>query len=1238
MISYYRGKSNELMTVDNMNIKLLKILSDLLENILKNPVHLGSKEINLARLKTGILVKIRLQLIDHQLLCKNNLSCFICKKLNFISRSFDSSNEEELVELARILFEYGELMKFEKPTGNRSLEDVQSYVILKIIYLLIIDKEKIHRVSYFIKSYDKESNYKFKMILQNLYEKIIKYSFDEDNKNFILQKCVELNEEYFSALNLMMQFIDALNSGKSHSMKLIIEKNEMFGKAYKNIMREMKVFQDKYKFKEPSQYYKYLWCYGILFNSNYDNETYLDSPENYDILDNNFHKNSNFILKYDSSNFTWNIKKIPEIFVNRFGYDHKDLLGKNYELLFPSLLRDYERKRLVSMIMSDNSKDANSSRLKTIMIDSEGFLRSVEISFEILPFITDNNFIVCHIHKIEDRAEDRLLIVNDKTEIIAISEIVAQLFGFCPNILLIFKDRINLNKLFKVVVDYRLDEFKEVKINYLDYLNYFLNTYMNESGENLDHSYFFNLYEELKTLAKKSKHEYFDVLVKFDLVKKIDLKVNYYIFKLSDVIEENHFFKNLEIKNLKKKNLQEEKNFNLNNSLSEENVVNVMENISQAANTYTQSSIASEFFNSSNITGNLIRTNKKSTEGKIKLSSLILYLNFILIFIGIIMMIYINSSTRYVINVFGINTTLRKFCSDFYVTFIELSLLINPINNLGLSYDLYVNKVVSSGMQAQPPVGISGDFKNIIKSSLFNITNLLFNYQNDIEQNIQTYVGNDYFEEVFNQKTKIYLLNGNTITDKFFENLKIVLNNLYSITKYKLDFYKIGNIKDSNPLQISTLEQLINNQIMNYNLIYKKLIDLGGIMQTLLNDDMSYIKVKIYAVLFSYLVFHVLLIFLSAFQVKSFLKRIKIIFQNFNFYSKREFNFLFNKIKYVKQLVNVEVKPSEAVGYYRLEKIKFADELKLEKEKQKQNEKKKFRQNINSEEASNELLGEAIKPNENISDLKINFDYEFDLVKNVKKFILFVSLVYLIFGIIVFVIFTNLFTKLDDTKIINDNLIKIENLSSNYLLNFKMNILSKIPGDNLNADFVESNPDEFYQNFESFLKFMEKSENFKSVKAYYDNLEGNQLCNQIVSVYPNLEGEYKNDMKLFCELQDISKMNYYGIYGFYIKNIRLMYHSFFQIRNPTWDDRVYYFLNEKSQNMNWIYFVYLKPFIYVIRDNLVSDIYVSGMNDLSFICIMCFIAIILIDFLIFIMIKIYVINKITQCQKNLIIS
>ncbi len=924
IVIQYKSKTNGLMKLDNINLKLFKILSNLLENILKNPLHSGNKEVNLTRLKKKILLQIRLQLIDHQMVCQENINCFICKKLNFISIGFNHSSEEELVELCRILLEYGELMKYEtKIIGNKNEDDLEAFVILKIIYLLIIDKEKIHRVSYFIKSYDKASNYKFKMIMENLYEKIIYYSHDEDDKNFILQKCVELNEKYFSIINLMTQFIEVLSSRESHSVKFIVEKNEEFGKIYENILKEMKTFQDKYKFKEPSQYYKYLWCYGILFNTNYDHETYLDSPENYDILDNNFNKNSFFILKYNQIEFSWTLKKIPEIFINRFGYTHMDLLGKNYEALFPGILREYEKKRLDKMIMTDITKDAKESRIKTIMVDNEGYIRSVEISFEILPFISENNFIVCNINKFEERFKDRVLIVNDKTEIIAMSKLVSQFFGFNPEIILIYKDRINLNKLFKIIVDYKLDTFEEVNINYIHYLKHFMNTYISDSGIIIDPC-FKILFEDMRKTSNKLNENQisFDILLKFNLFIKIDLKVNYFIFYLNDFIEQNTHLNNWLTANQKKFTFDYEGKFMSNNSFNdEENQAQIIENISQT-NNYTQSSVSNEYFSTTNITGNIMRIPKNIKENKTnKLSNMIIILSIFLILIGVIMMIFINSSAQQLISLFDINSKLRKFYSDFFVSYIDLTLIINPLNNQNLLYSDFIdsqNKFTKA--KGNNNIILNESFKGVIKANLFKISNDLFIQENQIKQLIQKNISKDFFDSVINKQTILYAQNGNIMNNFFFESIKIVINNLFTITKIETDFYPIQNIFSTPPLEMDNISILINNQISNYNFIYQKFIDIGKILEDIFYSELDYIEIKIYVILFSFLAFHFILVVLSIYQVKSFLNQVKIIFKNFNIYSKREFNFLFNKIKNVKQLVNAEVRPSEAVNLYKIEK------------------------------------------------------------------------------------------------------------------------------------------------------------------------------------------------------------------------------------------------------------------------------------------------------------------------------
>jgi len=1338
VIIYFEGKKNERLTVDNLNYKIFSSLSDLLENMLNNPLHSYNKENNSLRLKIKNLREIKLLFLDHQLVCVDNFNCYICTKINALSRlkqSEDYSVDDEIKELAKMLLKYSEKMNnggnkkqldgiifktnkdnhTKDPTDNgisniiteektnsdknnyhrqnlnkenltnkgkilnntkiknknnqnhvnenkdnheneethlkaHSLGDYQNYSrkipnelnfsikkslsqeeseinnLLKIIYLLIIDQEKIHRVSYFIKTFNKNASYKFDMILKNLYEKIINHSLDEEDKNFILQKCVELNEEYFSIINILSGFVEALNGEKTKDLKIIIEKNDVFGDKYKSIVKEMKFFHEKYKFKEPSQYYKYLWCYGILFNQDFDSETYLDSPENFEILDLNFHKNSNFILKYDHKTFSWIIKKVPEIFINRFGYDYKDLLDKSYEMLFPTILKNYEKKRLDQMMMADQRE---TQKIKTIMQDFHSYLRTIEISFDILPFISENNFTVCNIHKIEERHNDNLMIINEKGEIINISKSVSAMLGITPDIIMLYKDRMNMNKLFKILVDDKVDELKEIKLNYIDYLNYFVNTYLVDSG--LEEIYeFINLTDEVKKHDKGQNK--INVVLHMEKFMQINLNINYFIFRVNNFFEQNSILSQISKANFKRTFRCEDPNFNVENEMDP-----ILENLSQT-NTYTQSSMATDYFSSATkVTGKINRGSQSYMENGSFLSNLIIFLNVMLIFIGIFIMIYINTNSASLVSIFDIIIQVRKLDSIYFTTLVSFVNLIFPVD-IGKFYGMSNDDFLNNGFIKKGK--ISQEFNNYNFAIMSNNTQNLYTMQNTLMQKMQSYFGDSEFKVTYNTLENYYQMNGNQIKNFFFENLKLNINNLYTLTKLKLSKFQIDNIQDLNALDLDSLSQMIRNQIVNYNGTYKCLLKIGEKSIGLYDQDFKALQIKIYVILFTYLVLHIILIILSFFQVKVFVKKIKYIFLNLSNYNKKEFQFIINKIKSVKQLINVEIKPSDAVNLYKKEKQRFVTELKEEREKQKINEKK----NIKKAYLSNEGLEENLDVQKK-EEFAIKYNYNFNLITQVINFIVVVTIIYLIYGIIVIVFFTQLFEKIIDCEKAYNYLNNIENISTDYLLNFKLNVLSPYQREVLSQDnlllnqtfnFIEKYPDNFYESYEGFLKILENSASLGSIKTFYDSLESGKICQSLVSQNSQLLSSFKEDFLKLCENLSLSNMNFYGIYSYYMKNNRNMYLSLLQTPQ-TWRDSVYSFSNEQSQLLNWIYLIYLNPFILVIKDIILYDIYQYAMHQLTLYCIICFTSIIFIDIFIFMMMKVKVINKISSCQFNLIV-
>jgi len=141
----------------------------------------------------------------------------------------------------------------------------------------------------------------------------------DDDANFILLNYVELNELFLKEIKLALEFNEELKE-KSKSLKKVISKNYEFGELYKKIHSRLTSLKKNTKNIDKSNFYKYLWCYNLVFNLDFENDILLDLPENIELINQSIFKFSFFLLNYHFDTLTWTFKKTPFIYKQNFGF------------------------------------------------------------------------------------------------------------------------------------------------------------------------------------------------------------------------------------------------------------------------------------------------------------------------------------------------------------------------------------------------------------------------------------------------------------------------------------------------------------------------------------------------------------------------------------------------------------------------------------------------------------------------------------------------------------------------------------------------------------------------------------------------------------------------------------------------------------------------------------------------------------------------------------------------------
>jgi len=371
----YKIEMNLFQQTEKIPLHLANIMSNYIENIFS----ISNINVYMSSLDVYAFAK---KIRNHKTNCINinNINCNFCKKFNFKN----IKNDEKII--LKIILSF--LNNIDKQTLSRKEKDY--LVLTKLILIYIIDDFKIHRLSYFLIRNLKNSTYKFGLILNFIYEKLIIRNMRDDDPNFILFNYVELNELFIKSIKLSMEFNEELTQ-KSKLLKNLLSKNNEYEALHKKIHIRLRSLQLNTKYIDQSNFYKYLWCYKLIFNLDFENDILLDLPENIEIIDQSIFKFSFFLLNYNYDTNTWTFKKTPFIYTKIFGFNNSDMLGKTFDSIFPTLIKVFEKEKMDNFL-----KNSNLSRftMNTYLISKKSVIKNVDLTFDILPALYENSFIL----------------------------------------------------------------------------------------------------------------------------------------------------------------------------------------------------------------------------------------------------------------------------------------------------------------------------------------------------------------------------------------------------------------------------------------------------------------------------------------------------------------------------------------------------------------------------------------------------------------------------------------------------------------------------------------------------------------------------------------------------------------------------------------------------------------------------------------------------------------------------
>lgn len=241
-------------------------------------------------------------IIGHKMKCKME-ECVIC---------CEDIYNPDLKTLCLIL--YQQFLENEKEYKEDN-EDLA--LIIKLIYLKIIDEKKIHRLAYIILKNFKNQNISFETLIKiaYLYQKNLD-ELNQDLKGLLTMKYREVNDDLLLCIKNFEEIIGFIKT-RTEKVELVTNKTNLLGNMNDGLLKDL-YFKKKNKriyFDTPG-FLELICILKLLFPRPLDNELTDSLDYNFvdflEYVDREFFENISFLLKYDFNNKTWRIKKFQK--------------------------------------------------------------------------------------------------------------------------------------------------------------------------------------------------------------------------------------------------------------------------------------------------------------------------------------------------------------------------------------------------------------------------------------------------------------------------------------------------------------------------------------------------------------------------------------------------------------------------------------------------------------------------------------------------------------------------------------------------------------------------------------------------------------------------------------------------------------------------------------------------------------------------------------------------------------
>jgi len=1255
--------------VKKIPLNLTQIMSNYIENIFS----ISNVNVFMNNLDINQLLKI---LKKHKINCinANNFYCNFCKKFDF-----SKGNNDQKSILKTILTFLNEIDKNLLGTLEKDY-----LVLTKLILIYVIDDFKIHRLSYFLIKNLKTASLRFTLILNFIYEKLIIRNMCDDDSNFVLLNYVELNELFIKAIKLSIEFNEELRD-KSKSIKKIITKNYDYGLLHKQIFVRLQSLRLNIKNIDKSNFYKFLWCYNLVYNVDFHYDIILDLPETIDFIDESIFKFSFFLLDYHYDTNSWTFKKTPFIYMKNFGFTNKDMLGKSFDTIFPPLIKEIEKNKL-----HDLFKNSNQSRftINTYLISKQGAIKNTDLTFDILPALYENSFIISNIINYDLDKKDNVIMIRRDGIILNTSEIPQIYLGISNRLIISHKELVCMQTLFGMKDFREIKEMpKKITLEFHEYYKNYTNSYIYEPTikdniEELDIKEFYNFYQKAKRHMKRNK-----LYVSLDLIEK---RYNFYFYKCNIVddqiidnktsnknkkTDEFHFLEYFNIENEKEK---------MNNTLMTDDLGNIIKledayTLRSAKNNTTSNSSGGEYFTAIN------KNLKNQTDKKVVeiISQFIWFYNVIIALLGLVFLIYIKIISSNVLNVYEVVKDIRIINSNYIDCMTHLVQLIVLDNSVEFDSLEKKAKILDNNINMNFSIYLHEEFKRL--------SNKVFAGRTKTNTDLLTYIDIDFLNTKLDTNTTNISLDGNMNFMPFldlYQQFSTLAYQLSNIDEYytNIPFFDVSN-KDSllKAFRASTgKEKIILSLMYNYKFINEKFIFLDQVMSDHFDSIYDNFKYTVHVLFIIIILVHLISIILSFIELYIFKKKLLVIIKALLNLRKRELEYSDFKMKSAQNLVDLEDKPSIIIESlkYRKNKIKriLKNEYKLNNKNNINFKNKNTVKYSNNQVDNNSILpiksdkeknnNEKLESkksddisNENITRINYNsIDQkgEKSLLKNIDKrsaksemnlnknkvffnnhlfsivkLLFYIIISYILYSIIIFLIIENGFGNINISSQYIKEIVILERLSVNYLVSLKLAIAFNDTITPIQTNEFIDNPKNLYMSFIKIDNIIANYGNMRVVKDYMSKLKDENLCAVVLTKDLLITNSTIIDnICAFCKTNMIFSSNDKILISFFVQNMRNLYISFVT-SNKSESSIGKIYNSELSQLINFIFLFFIRPFIRTTKDDFGFTIYLNDLNKMVTNCFILFGIVSLIDIVNFLVMKKNIANRISGMFENL---